>query len=56
MTIIDNEMLWRQLGAAIELLRDSLRDCPMSSGKRACGKTNRASGWQSVFKEISHEA
>jgi hypothetical protein len=26
--IIDNEMLWRQLGAAIDMLRDALRDCP----------------------------
>ena len=28
MTIIDNEMLWRQFGAAIDMLSDSLRDCP----------------------------
>jgi hypothetical protein len=28
MTIIDNEMLWRQFGAAIDMLGDSLRDCP----------------------------
>jgi hypothetical protein len=28
MTIIDNEMLWRQFGAAIDTLRDALRDCP----------------------------
>jgi hypothetical protein len=28
MTIIDNEMLWRQFGAAIDMLRDALRDCP----------------------------
>jgi hypothetical protein len=27
-TIIDNEMLWRQFGAAIDMLRDVLRDCP----------------------------
>lgn len=27
-TIIDNEMLWRQLGAAIDMLGDALRDCP----------------------------
>lgn len=26
--IIDNEMLWRQFGAAIDTLRDALRDCP----------------------------
>ena len=28
MTIIDNQMLWRQFGAAIDMLSDSLRDCP----------------------------
>lgn len=28
MTIIDNGMLWRQFGAAIDMLRDCLRDCP----------------------------
>ena len=28
MTIIDNEMLWRQFGAAIDMLGDALRDCP----------------------------
>jgi len=27
MTILDNEMLWRQFGAAIEMLGDALRDC-----------------------------
>lgn len=28
MLIIDNEMLWRQFGAAIDMLNDALRDCP----------------------------
>jgi hypothetical protein len=28
MAIIDNEMVWRQFAAAIEMLRDALRDCP----------------------------
>ena len=28
MTIIDNEMLWRQFGAAIDELGNVLRDCP----------------------------
>jgi hypothetical protein len=28
MTIIDNEMLWHQFGAAIDMLGDALRDCP----------------------------
>ncbi len=28
MAIIDNEMLWRQFGAAIEMFGDALRDCP----------------------------
>ena len=28
MTIIDNEMLWRQFGVAIDMLGDALRDCP----------------------------
>ena len=28
MTIIDNAMLWRQFGVAIESLHDALRDCP----------------------------
>jgi hypothetical protein len=28
MTIIDNEMLWRQFGAAIDELGNTLRDCP----------------------------
>jgi hypothetical protein len=28
MTIIDNEMLWRQFGAAIDMLGDALRECP----------------------------
>lgn len=28
MTIINNEMLWRQFGAAIDMLRDALRECP----------------------------
>ena len=28
MTIIDNEMLWRQYGAAIDMLDNALRDCP----------------------------
>ena len=28
MTIIDNEMLWRQFSAAIDMLSDALRDCP----------------------------
>jgi hypothetical protein len=27
-TIIDNEMLWRQFSAAIDMLSDALRDCP----------------------------
>lgn len=26
--IIDQEMLWRQFGAAIDMLEDALRDCP----------------------------
>jgi hypothetical protein len=28
MLIIDNQMLWRQFGAAIDTLGDALRDCP----------------------------
>ena len=28
MAIIDKEMLWRQFGAAIDMLNDALRDCP----------------------------
>ncbi len=28
MVVIDNEMLWRQFGAAIDMLGDALRDCP----------------------------
>ena len=28
MTIIDNEMLWRQFGKAIDMFGDALRDCP----------------------------
>ena len=28
MTIIDREMLWRQFGAAIDMLGDPMRDCP----------------------------
>ena len=28
MTIIDNAMLWRQFGAAIDMFGDALRDCP----------------------------
>ena len=28
MTIIDREMLWRQFGAAIDILGGTLRDCP----------------------------
>lgn len=28
MTIIDNQMLWRQFGAAIDMLAGALRDCP----------------------------
>jgi hypothetical protein len=28
MTIIDNEMLWRQFGAAIDMFGNALRDCP----------------------------
>jgi hypothetical protein len=28
MTIIDNQMLWRQFGAAIDMLDSALRDCP----------------------------
>jgi hypothetical protein len=28
MTIIDQGMLWRQFGAAIDMLGDALRDCP----------------------------
>ena len=28
MSIIDNGMLWRQFGAAIDMLEESLRDCP----------------------------
>jgi hypothetical protein len=27
MTIIDRDMLWRQFGAAIDMLGDALRDC-----------------------------
>lgn len=27
-TIIDNEMVWRQFEAAIDMLEDALRDCP----------------------------
>jgi hypothetical protein len=28
MAILDNEMLWRQFGAAIDMLGEALRDCP----------------------------
>lgn len=28
MTLIDNEMLWRQFGAAIDSLKDALHNCP----------------------------
>ncbi len=28
MSIIGNEMLWRQFGAAIDMLREPIRDCP----------------------------
>ena len=28
MTIIDNEMLWHQFGAAIDMFSNALRDCP----------------------------
>ena len=28
MSILDNEMLWRQFGAAIDMFGDTLRDCP----------------------------
>ena len=28
MTIIDNEMLWRQFGAAIDMLSEAMGDCP----------------------------
>lgn len=28
MSIIDNQMVWRQFGAAIDMLSDALRDCP----------------------------
>jgi len=28
MTIIDSNMVWRQFGAAIDMLGDALRDCP----------------------------
>ena len=28
MTIIDNEMLWHQFGAAIDVFGSALRDCP----------------------------
>jgi len=28
MTINENQMLWRQFGAAIDMLNDALRDCP----------------------------
>ena len=28
MTIIDNDMLWRQFGATIDMLGEALRDCP----------------------------
>jgi hypothetical protein len=28
MTVVDNGMLWRQFGAAIDMLRDALADCP----------------------------
>ena len=28
MAIIDNEMLWRQFGAAIDMFDEALRDCP----------------------------
>ena len=28
MAIVDNEMLWCQFGAAVDMLRDALRDCP----------------------------
>jgi len=30
MSIIDNDMLWRQFGAAIDALEDALRNCPDS--------------------------
>ena len=28
MNIIDHEMLWRQVGAALDMLGGALRDCP----------------------------
>jgi hypothetical protein len=28
LTIVNNEMLWRQFGAAIDMLAEALRDCP----------------------------
>ncbi len=46
MTIIDNETLWRQFGAAIDMLGDALRDCPDELWEKRLWEDETASGWQ----------
>jgi hypothetical protein len=51
MTSIDNEMLWRQFGAAIDMFGDALRDCPDELGvspRSGIWATIRSSGWIST--------
>ena len=42
MTIIDNEMLWRQFGAAIDMLGDALRDCLADQNLQNCRLPQRS--------------
>ncbi len=48
MNIVDNEMLWRQLGAAIDMLKDALRNYTCSWDSR---RGNRRAGYPKPGKD-----
>ena len=50
--IIDNVMLWRQFGAAIDDFGNACATARMNYGRSGCGKTNRISGSQPVSRPI----
>jgi hypothetical protein len=49
MTVIDREMLWRQFGAAIDMLGNALRDCPAELWEKSLWPDPRVQGAANGF-------
>jgi hypothetical protein len=48
MTIIDSGMLWRQFGAAIDMVENALRNCPDELWQKRLWEDQPTNGWQKV--------